>query len=872
MAIKYLFGLVIALLFIRLVSLVFCLPSNFDFIWKAGEFDSFSPIIYWLLGLLSLTSLIYFIKKLGKTDNKIKNCFFAYFLFLYLSYLLFSRYINIETLDYLFVLNYSTVPFKIISPNLILDLFYEPPYLFFMLVFTGIIYFICRKKNHIEYSVLFLILSFFLYHYRFNDLNVTCLISYNIVSLLGMRYSKRKTALPILSVTFLIIVLAIACSYKFSKLDETFLKLAIETLIIFFIPAFFMCFICKKSNEENALSLTWIIPTLTLFFLYLPLYRLQTGDCLTSFISFTNTFLISSNLMIAVLFSFIITYPFEKLSRNFGKITFYMISVFLIIFYIFDAVLYYYSQFRINYHTIVWTQAMDDIVRTTFATCLNYLSPQSILVISTTFILAMFILLKGNLLFDKNSTIKINLLFIFLISQISIALLQLSNPIPEVFREPFTEFVKSIPLPDYSSKCLSFSEVEKEFKDCGIPLKEFEEKTRKYIGNTNVILITLESVHWRYVNMFGKEPKTWPMMSKLKDRMVIFPFIYSCYPESTCGDFAVMTGLNPYDYLYLSKRYNFNYKTICNELKKNDYNILFFSSTVSESGLNNLVKSLPLDYKFIFSSKDSNKDNSWEWGYKEEYTINKIIEYLKNRNTEKPYFLWYRTIYPHVPFPLFDLKNKLFQDYDKYGVLTLVSGYQNALTYLDQVLYDFITNIAELDKINNQKTLIVMVGDHGEKLGEKEYNGSISHGLNTTSELQNVVCIFIKPENNGLEINKNYGSQIDILPTILDYLKIEPSVERYEQGMSLYRNDLASRPIYLSSMKSYAIIEDGYFFEFRDKNSPNFIVTKLGFSDDELKPTYEKLQNWKDHKEIYDKHQRVKKFFELQKYFLNQLK
>ena len=168
--------------------------------------------------------------------------------------------------------------------------------------------------------------------------------------------------------------------------------------------------------------------------------------------------------------------------------------------------------------------------------------------------------------------------------------------------------------------------------------------------------------------------------------------------------------------------------------------------------------------------------------------------------------------------------------------------------------------------------MIVLIGDHGEKLGEKEYGETSGHGLITTPELQNVVCIFIKPKDEGLKINKNFGSQADILPTIMDYLKLEPSVERYEQGKSLFSNDLATRPVYLTSMQSYALVEDGYFFEFRDKNSPNFRITKLKFSEEYLKPYYEIIPNWPDHKDIFYKYQRVKKFFKLQEEFLNTLK
>ena len=73
-------------------------------------------------------------------------------------------------------------------------------------------------------------------------------------------------------------------------------------------------------------------------------------------------------------------------------------------------------------------------------------------------------------------------------------------------------------------------------------------------------------------------------------------------------------------------------------------------------------------------------------------------------------------------------------------------------------------------------------------------------------------------------------------------------------------------------MKSLGLIENGYFFEFRNKNSQNYKVTKLEFSEDELKPTYITISNWADHKSIDEKFQRVKKYYLLQEEFLNQIK
>ena len=520
---------------------------------------------------------------------------------------------------------------------------------------------------------------------------------------------------------------------------------------------------------------------------------------------------------------------------------------------------------------------INDMKQTTLATCLEYLSPISISLIVLSIAISIVIYCHSRKILS-NDHFKLSFIFVLLASQLSSVLLQLSSPIPQVLRDPFFELINSLPISSYFSQKLSMDEINKGFEECNISLKKYTEKEVKDVNTqkTNVIFITLESVHWRYVNMFGeKEVKTWPLMSRLKNRMVVFPFVFSCFPESTCGDYAMITSLIPFSHLFINQNQNMVHKGLVNELKKLNYNTYMFASgSLYDGGLIHITKTMPFDYSFTFSSSERvDSKNTWTWGYKEEFTSKTIIDYLKNRDCSKPYFIWYRSVYPHAPFDLFDSKEDLiFQNKDEFGRIDMVSKYKNALIYLDKVFYKFINDITELDKANNQQTLIVMVGDHGEMLGEKDNQKLTSHGLYTNAWLQNVVCIMIKPQADGLQIIKNYGSQIDITPTILDYLKIKPSVDRYEQGESLYSSDLASRTIYLSSVESYGLVENGYFFEFRNKLVPNVRITKLSFSDEDLKPKYEPVSNWSNHKEIYDNYCKVKKFFKLQEDFLNQLK
>ena len=874
------YNLAFALFLIRLVSFIFTLPSNFDNLWHPGSFSSFPSFIYWILAFIAIIAVYIFTKKISKTSEKIQNSFFIFFGISFLTLSLFNKSIPDDDTNYSYLFLYESYSnfSKYISdifPNLILDLFFDVPYIAWSLGFMAIVYIICKKYKHIEYAIPFWIIPFSFIKFRSSDLFCAALLSYLVIAIIGMLYSKKKNSFPVYIVQFFIYLVCVIYSYKILGIEYIPFKVAIETLLIFYIPSLFVYWICNKDKTDNSVALTWILPVFTIFLLNLPLYRLQTGDCLIFLIYMLNCFYYYGNIVLAILIVSLIAFIFEKIIKKSGKFVFSLCSLGVILFYILDAFLYYYSQFRINYQTLAWTATMNDIGRKTLITCFDYLSAKSIALLLFIIFVSIFIIFKNKKIIKENSNFNYIFIVILLVSHISIALIPLSSPIPQLHKEPFFELIKSFPVEKYFQERLSMKEIEEGFKKCDLPLINIPEKNinNNLDQQTNIILISLESVHWRYVNIFGKEPRTWPMLSKFKNRMEIFPFIFSCYPESTCGDFAMVDSLVPYSHLYLNKKINVIHKGLINELKKLDYNTyLFTSGSIYDGGFNNLAKTLPFDNISTFiASEVKNTDDAWIWGYKEEYTANKIIDFLNSRKTQNNFFLWYRMAYPHAPFELFGNKKFEFQEKNEYEVMDLVSRYKNGLVYVDSVLSEFINKITEFDKKNNQRTLIVMVGDHGEMLGEKDNLELKGHGLFTTPQIQNVVCIMIKPEEEGLKINKNVGSQIDITPTILDCLNIEPSVERYSQGVSLYSDNIASRPVFLSSMRSYALVENGYFFEFRDKNSPNFKVTKLTFSEEDYKPHYETLSNWHSHKEIFEKYQKAKLFFRLQEDFLNRL-
>jgi arylsulfatase A-like enzyme len=153
-------------------------------------------------------------------------------------------------------------------------------------------------------------------------------------------------------------------------------------------------------------------------------------------------------------------------------------------------------------------------------------------------------------------------------------------------------------------------------------------------------------------------------------------------------------------------------------------------------------------------------------------------------------------------------------------------------------------------------------------LGEKDNFGLFGHGLYAQSRLTNCPFIILYPDAKGFKVNKKFGSQIDVLPTMLDCLDIKPSVKRFEFGESLIRNTDNNRPIYLTSVKSYALVENGYYYYFIDKAYPQCLVEKIEL-DQNYKAVFKRIEikENKDKKAIIEKYNRIKKYYELQEEF-----
>lgn len=113
--------------------------------------------------------------------------------------------------------------------------------------------------------------------------------------------------------------------------------------------------------------------------------------------------------------------------------------------------------------------------------------------------------------------------------------------------------------------------------------------------------------------------------------------------------------------------------------------------------------------------------------------------------------------------------------YSKKRINRIKNRYRNAVYYVDHLFGQFLKNIP-----NKEEAIIVVTGDHGEEFFE---HGHLFHGSHLVKE-QTQVPMFLKL---GKTIAKaqSMASQMDIFPTIIDYLN--GSVPSFLGGESILR-------------------------------------------------------------------------------------
>jgi len=306
--------------------------------------------------------------------------------------------------------------------------------------------------------------------------------------------------------------------------------------------------------------------------------------------------------------------------------------------------------------------------------------------------------------------------------------------------------------------------------------------------SVNVVLITIDTLRADYLSCYGKKTVSTPNIDQLAARGVRFSQAIAQIPLTTPSHACIMTGTYP----QVHKVRDIGAFVL-------DSQVPTLASIASEAGFETgaIVGATVLNRHFGLSRGF----NAYFDDMKEERTIGRLpgvvaeiraevvtrhaIEWLEKQRQQgagmtsgKNFLLWVHYYDPHFPY---DPPGSYRSRYAK-------NPYGGEVAYTDEHVGHLLRWME--DEHLQDQTLVVLLADHGESLGE---HGEYTHGVFLYDATVHIPLIVAGPGIAAGQVINQQVRSIDVMPTITDYLGLSPGAQA--QGISLLPTILEGKPV-----------------------------------------------------------------------------
>ena len=279
------------------------------------------------------------------------------------------------------------------------------------------------------------------------------------------------------------------------------------------------------------------------------------------------------------------------------------------------------------------------------------------------------------------------------------------------------------------------------------------------LAGRNLLLITLDTTRADRLGCYGYKPAETPTLDSLAARGTLFEDALAQVPLTTPSHCSIMTGRYPREHGVRDNGQNAlgtTHPTLASIFKEHGYDTAaFVASFVLDSRFG-------LDRGFDTYSDDMGevtfKTQPLEWQQPADVVTDRALAWLDGEK-DRPFFCWVHYYDPHLPYaPPPAFRKPQLEPYD--GELAFVDS------ELKRLLEWF-----EAAKLTD-RTLIVVVGDHGEAFGEHGENGHSNFVYNVNLQ---VPMFFAHPTviPSGKRVPAIVEA-LDVFPTILDLFGFKP--------------------------------------------------------------------------------------------------
>ena len=307
----------------------------------------------------------------------------------------------------------------------------------------------------------------------------------------------------------------------------------------------------------------------------------------------------------------------------------------------------------------------------------------------------------------------------------------------------------------------------------------------------NLVIITLDTLRADRVSAYGYQRPTTPSLDQLARQGVLFERAYTQVPKTLPSHASMFTGRYPASLPCLQNWTPMpeSALTLAEMLRERGYHTAAFVSAavlVGELNANQGFQlfsddlSVPLPERALVHlpyGGPSAVQTAVQWATEVSAatTVSRALSWLQAKRRE-PFFLWVHLWSPHGPYLPPEPYRRKFST-DKQGLLAQLNAlYDGEVAYADAELGRLLHALRPLRK----RTLICVLGDHGEGLGHKRY---LQHAEFVYEPELRIPLVMAGPGLPRAKRIPSLAQTVDLLPTILDFL--QQPLPQGVQGKSL---------------------------------------------------------------------------------------
>jgi phosphoglycerol transferase MdoB-like AlkP superfamily enzyme len=326
----------------------------------------------------------------------------------------------------------------------------------------------------------------------------------------------------------------------------------------------------------------------------------------------------------------------------------------------------------------------------------------------------------------------------------------------------------------------------------------------------NVCVIILESFSKEFTAI-GKRISYTPFLDSLMSKSMVFENAIANGKTSINGIPAIIASMPSFlENQYLNSLYcNNKLQTLPNLLKEKGYSSVFYhGGTNGTINLNSFAQLAGYDNYFGRTEYNKDEDYDGQWGIWDEPFLKKTVTEMST--LKQPFFTSIFTLSSHNPYKV----PKKYEGKFPKGNYEITES----IGYADYALNLFFKDASKQPWFNN--TLFVITPDHTSISNDQFYSTILG---------QYSIPIILFKNDIMPQVEQRTVQQIDILPTVLDYLNYDKPF--YSLGKSMLAESEQPSMYYIGP--HYCCVKDSFFYILNDFK----LTEKYNFKKDSLLKT-----------------------------------